>query len=1037
MADDFLLSAPDRGKTAATAATGDDLTPAAPTPEAGALTNAPDESFLSGTAKNVATTALKGVSHVPGFFGDMVEVAKLGEAGIRSLPPGARGWREILAEINAQQEAKREAGDFQPMTGEEIYQRYVKPHVGEYTPTTALGRFGRAAGEGAIPSVLTGGMGLVKGATTGATAGLAGQGMAEITDNPYAVLGASIVGAGVPKAVTTAARWAVPPRLTEQQARIEAGKRISDWTEDPAAAERTMASRADLPDEPLAEATLDKRQARAHGAIMTAGRPELVEPMETRRTAQNAATEGALKALAPGDADPAAVSTGFLKHLDDLGEARDQAMAKLPQGLPANEGGAGLRAVTASEGKRFRGMLDKLKATVDPDGTLRTWTADLAGYARDAVVDWKARPYKARSPIADEIYDIAGKIPDALRFGDLVDFDQALTAAMKKASASGDTAGYNLVRDLKGEVKKALGNTIDEQHQAQQVAVARGEMPKESTLAANIENLGRLADPDAGVRAAGIDATGQRQPSPAGPVRAGPGGVDDAGPAGVLPPVRDAANAPPPGPGGPGAAGGAGGLPPDGGDAAARLRLFNKGWGQYQDVYRKGEVGRALEREGGPGAGYATPDADVAGRAFASGPKGYENAQMWLRAGGDEGLAKLKDVVYGRLQSDLKGKPLDSKTLNTWRGKYGDALRAIDEAEPGFSRQFDGIAGAQDAVTAFEKGAAAKFLRLEHPDDIVNTVGRMMKQEDSAHAIGTLVQQAESLPDGGAVVAGLRKAGATWLENTFRMGGEMLPGMPGGTALTPVFRGTGLKGYIDTHRNMLAALFEPEAVDQMSKVADGIQRSTVVRTLQTRQHNSLTAAREQDVKALQAQMTLALAKDAKEHTMSTVAAFATMATLQETGAAIMGAGSMSRAAGTAIMLGLSKAWQSARERAGLRAVANEADIMKLVAQGFASRALSRALMLEAISEHGIPNQRAFDAVANALAGIEASQQREQERPGRAEGGRVRDMAGMVDKMLSAVRHAHKERVEDTKPLLEAQDDLIAKALAIAGKSGGV
>lgn len=442
-------------------------------------------------------------------------------------------------------------------------------------------------------------------------------------------------------------------------------------------------------------------------------------------------------------------------------------------------------------------------------------------------------------------------------------------------------------------------------------------------------------------------------------------------------------------------------------EAAGDLRLFNTGHGLRKDTFENGPAGDMAKAKLG---------ADAAAKAFVSGSKGFEVGQSVLNAGGAEALANMKDIAVGRLQAELKGKPLDQKALNAFKTKHFDALRAIDDKNGGpgsFSNSFNDAAAARTAVQNFENTAAAKFLGKEG-GDVVNHVRGLMQAKDST-PIRALVQQAEQL-DGapnGPTVTGLRRAAAQAFENDFDAAGPR----------------DIIKALRDRRAN-LDAIFEPEAVAQMEKVADSIEKSATVQALGRQTVGSPTGERTAGMKNLDAQLAATVGKDVHSGVMDTGMAIATWEMLKEAGGSLL-RGDVAGAAARAGGIGAMNLFKAKLEHAlAARRLKTETNVTRLFSQGLASREVGAAMLERAINADGTPNQLAIEHMADALAATEASQQRE----GRAAGGRIGKPEDAARKMIDAVGRARKMDTAQTKPLLQVSDHAVATALAAAGRS---
>lgn len=164
-----------------------------------------------------------------------------------------------------------------------------------------------------------------------------------------------------------------------------------------------------------------------------------------------------------------------------------------------------------------------------------------------------------------------------------------------------------------------------------------------------------------------------------------------------------------------------GGLTPNADQAALdRINAAKRFHADYAQTFQKGPVKDALQTSGFTGQ-YAKPAGALPGKAIPAGPAGYEitkgflkaanyeNAPAFLKgsgsdaaAGGQNGraLAEMKDQALAPLRAATVDGMLPQKAVDAWKAKYGPALRALDEASPGFSTQFDRAGAAHSAVMA-------------------------------------------------------------------------------------------------------------------------------------------------------------------------------------------------------------------------------------------------------------------------------------------------------------------------------------------------
>lgn len=1001
------------------------------------LDTAPDESELSGGAKNLATGVIKGVAHAPGMGGDVGEfmshVHDMAMARILGIPmEQIRQRREAeraVIEEARKQSLKLAPGGENPERPWETVGRYgrmlpaghdisseVAKKTGEYEPTSELGKYGQLAAEGAGALATMGGVGggalaTARNVLAGASSGPAGKVAHDLGAPPEVEFGASMLA---PYAVTGGFAGVDAARkralgMTKAEEAAAAAKLLKENTADPEAALAAAKARTGMPDETLAEATLDPAQAKGQEALLTRGQSDMATAAHTNRTERNAQLLSTTRKLAPEDADAANISKGFHEHRDALLQAAEDTTP--PPASPANVSGEALQEAINSRNKAAKADLDRLESSIDLDRKMGSWTGDLAEHAAKKLEESKTRPEQDRSAVADDYLTRAANFGDVKKFRDLIDFDRSLTSAITQAKGK-DPIAYRELTILKGKVKDAVNNSIENQHKWEQGEVSKGTLPEENTFASNFQRQRDewLSARDRAQSQASGTGTGPAVATEQSGVRP----VPDAQREGI----------------GPGDAGKPGGVPgseplePFTGEAAERLKLFNQGHGTRKDTFESGPAGAVAGTELG---------ADAAAKAFMPGPKGYEVGKAVLTAGGPEALMSMKDIATGRLQAELKGKPLDQKMLDAWKIKHADALRAIDEAEPGFSRQFDDAAGARQAVNNFENSAAAEFLGRQRSDGstaplntdaVVSNVGAIMKHKDGAQRVTQLLEQADQAPNGEAIKAGIRRAAANWIEQEFTQHGQMLPG---DTGPVPVMSGTQLKDYMAKRRNTLEAMFEPEAVKTMDKLADAIDRSITVRTTASRLAGSQTAERTQGLANLNRQLDAVVRKEA--HDGMSTGAFLNAEAMMESGRMLLHgdpAGALTVGTLAAARHALARAFRD-------RGVRSQANIANLIGKGFASRDVGAAMLENALHPDGTPNLRAFDNLARAMLGAE-DLEHQQERVQHAAGGSVFDHDKAAKHMVGLVDKARKSDAMITKPLLKAHDNTIAHALAIANRS---
>lgn len=322
-------------------------------PDRKLLDNAPDDNWLTSTAKAVPTTIIKGLSHVPGMFGDLRESGQYlgrrlmgaftGETPEQQESRGAKLKKRAYAEnpMLAKALSVIPSTDVLP-SGQDI-SKLVMERTGEYVPTSAVGRYAMDAGEAGIGIIAPGGAlksGVTKGAglATGKTVDLAksvlkegagpkmiglggvGGGAASVaTDamgDPLYGMAAAPVAAG---AAAIAGKGAVKrfPALSEGSRQDKAGKIFKENVGDV-----DTALTSDTPN-PLgtrmttAEAWGDTKLAKAEMELEARDKGFAADTHAIRGE-QQAARQAHLATLADPQANPKAIADAYIGQLNDL-----------------------------------------------------------------------------------------------------------------------------------------------------------------------------------------------------------------------------------------------------------------------------------------------------------------------------------------------------------------------------------------------------------------------------------------------------------------------------------------------------------------------------------------------------------------------------------------------------------------------------------------------------------------------------------------------------------------------------------------------
>lgn len=707
-------------------ATPDDFIPDTAPGERRVLENAPDDSFLSGTAKNAATGLMKGVSWVAGIPGDLDHLAGLGLAGIRSVFNG-KTTSENMAEQEERRaafnKAKRESlgpilgADMAAPTSEDVEKTITAP-TGEYVPQTKLGKIGQTAIAGGVAALTPGGMRkMATEAALGATSAVAGEEAGNAL-GPGAGIAASVIA---PKLATKVGKTAL---------------------------------------EPIHNMTAKRQLPQPTTAAPPPGNPAKISE--------------ALQDQIDG------IMMGHENQVAQIGQRAQAAMSSAPQGGDLQSLYANQQRLAWEEGQRTRQKLNALRDQIDPRGDMVVGTKQVKNYASELQPKLADRvEANAAAPYIEKAAQFGETIP----FGRLWDFDTELSGAIAKADRAGDQNGLRELRALKSSVKETIAKATDNQHELEQLAVQRGDLRQEDTLAARLQRQ---------------SATGTAGPvQRPGPVVRGNG----TGGAGAPAPEVHAGS-------GQGAPGGSGAAPNFDPTAAAALEKFNKGYGQYKSTYRSGPVGQGVERKA---FGNAFEDPLGGQTSFSPGLKGGANTRAWLEANNTpEAIENLKQIAAQELRQSIKpGQELTQATLDAWKRKFGPALNEIEQVSPGFTAAFDRAASAGEALgTAMRardnfaksatQGQAAKLMGLTNADDMTNEIGKIINARDSGRQIQDLKAKIGNYP---GAWEGVQRAAADHVMN------NLLPNNK-------------LRDFLGNNPTAIQEIFGPGADQVLSRMAE-------------------------------------------------------------------------------------------------------------------------------------------------------------------------------------------------------------------------
>lgn len=982
----------------------------------GLLDNAPDDNMLSSTAKGVGTALIKGVSAIPGMVGDLRE-------GGRYLARRAIGafTGETPEQLEAKgKETRRKADD--SIVGKALsiipstdvlptsldVAAPILKRTGEYTPTSRWGKYGMLATE-AVPAAFSP-FGLAGRLPTMATAREALKTTAkaapvmvptapladvatEMTGDPLAGIAA---GFAAPVGISAAAAKAksVLPSVRAKSKQAAADKLLTEAATDPRAAIAAVDNRRPGDVGTLAEVTGDKglaiseHRANSLDDAFRSGQADI-------RAQQNTNRINVLNALQP-DGDPRSVSRAFDQHLDDITQTYDRAIAsaearaqQLSGDIPTQRPedlGARQRDVLQHYMDEANAARRALYNAVDPDGTLVIVTQPFSTRAQEI---YKSHPRTAPklSERTMDPFNKALELDPQTSYRDLRGLDENITGAMKHARVNDLGNDLRLLTELKSAIKQSMNDAVDNQVAWEARAVQRGAIPEDATLTARLQE-----QVDAFYRA--------RDANPAFAQATGTGPSVGA----------PASGAPRPDVGGSGNAPGGSRVQDEFTpfDEAARERLnaANTAHREYVEQYKMGAPGKILETTGYRGSPKIY-DTAVVDKAFPPGAGGYETAGHVMQGSGPDGPAIMQQMALQKLRESMnRDGLLDQRGLDAWRDRYSGALRAIDEVTPGWSRQFDNVAQATEAVRTveaarkaalgeYEKGIAKNFLGLSADDDVVANVGQILNSKNSGTRSAELVAAMAGNPD---ALAGLRRAGVEAMLRDFSTGGAR----EGARVLS----GPRMLSYFAEHQDALRNVYGAEGLATMRALADDVMRSQQAAT-------AAATAGSDTASKLHKFMKDASEANARASSINSMLGFASWDALSSL--------STTKMAAVGAMKVVNNFIEQLRSR-GIR------DINDLVVQGMLNPEVGRAMMQRALDQQGRPNTAGFARILGALDEV-----KDEDRPQRASGGRVGGLdhaaeAARYVRLAARIKNAHSEK---TKEFLNVPDATVAKALAVA------
>jgi hypothetical protein len=454
---------------------------------------------------------------------------------------------------------------------------------------------------------------------------------------------------------------------------------------------------------------------------------------------------------------------------------------------------------------------------------------------------------------------------------------------------------------------------------------------------------------------------------------------------------------------------------------ASQLNAAKAAWADYKRTFLHGPVGESLRTTGFAGD-YRKFSSDIPDSAFKSGNTGYEATKSFLGATkkSTEAVGALQDMATNALRKEMGANgELTPAILARWKNKYQHSLRAIDEVSPKFSSKFDHIADAKKAVedyqtqstpnrirAAMEQSPAKNFLGLQDTDGVRKQVASLLSSRRGANDIKTLIAAAGHDPD---IIAGLQSAGVDHMIKSFSNAGVL-----GDRA---VVSGAKFRKFLDENGESVRALYGDRGYNNMKSLARDFEQEEKKRQYQKATIGSNTA---QNIIRFQKE------QEATKHlgsgTLHGIATYEAMSKLMS--------GNMLGAA-KAFFLPKALDWINALRDKGIYHVND------LVRQGLLDPEIGESMLTRALSKNRTLNTA---NIAKMVAKLDAAhvvnEQENARRPQRASGGPVskRTHEQLVSRLMDLAEKAKKDVKKDTKPLLNAPDEAVVKALAVAQRA---
>ena len=846
-------------------------------------------------------------------------------------------------------------------------------------------------GAGALPAATEWFKGGAEAAPAAAAIGTTADVATQVTGEPLAGV---VTGMALPiaaRAVTQPIRDYLAPGFKSNTDEL-AAQRITNLATNP---EKVVADVAFQPrgvSEPTTgELTLDPGLLQAQNASGIASE-KFRAKLSDIQNEQNKVRSAALETVSPTTGNPLAPTVFFKarraqiendanNQIRQLESDAQNAAANVPGTTPPEVSGATLRTRIGDLNDQAKTQVNRLYNAVDPDGSLNAIATPIKNAAQNVIngMEDLSRPMMGEERA---IFHEASNLPDVKNFSSLTEFDKRITAEITQQRRAGDDVVAGRLDQLRNGVRDAINNAVDHQHAYE---LQNGTRTGQGTIGSRLQQ-----EADAFLRS--------KQGGPA----ATPELVPNMTP-----------------------------------EASANLQAAKDAHAARKTTYATGPVGEIL-RNNGFRDQYTLPASGIPAKAFPTGDRGYQAVQSFLNAAQNSptAIAAMQDIATSRLRSAMgNATTLEPRVLETWKRDYAQSLRALDEVTPGFSNRFDNAATAtqtlQDsrsnlsrAATSYQEGEAGSLIGANHPGEVSTVVGSLLSDGMGPTKIKNLISQAQNDPN---VINGLRSAGVDYLlnnlTNSAKAGGER------------VVSGAKVGNFIAKNGEAFEALYGKEGMQNMRLLVADLERAQEAGALQRSKTGSDTAQNWADYLKEQA-------KGKTSEGIGAIIAYEMMDGLfhGDPKSALL-------AGGAGVAKGLLSAFRT-------RGIAN---INDAVHEGLLYPEVGRAMIQRGLSASERAQAANTQRLTNAL--LSNGQALEQEidktrpltihgpgnkqkatggsvgRTARASGGKVSgDVQHLVDRLMNLAAQAKRSIDNHTKPLLDAPDASIVKALRVANEA---